>query len=263
MTTAGTPAEMPKRLSPSSVTTFMQCPLKFRYSRIDKVPEPPSEAQVLGNMTHEALEHLLMLPAGERTVNAARGIMLAQWDDKWQQVCQDELRLSPHGQHMLRYNAWVCVENYFALEDPNTVTVAGLEEEVFSDVEGVPMLGYMDRWYTDEDGRAVIQDYKTGKVSKPPYDAEKKLQLFIYAELVSKLKGLEVSRAELIYLKGKGQRVAYTPSHEDMSTMRNTVTGVWEQLGESCATGDFATNKTRLCGWCSYKPMCPAWQRSR
>lgn len=255
-----TPVEMPARLSPSSVTTFLQCPLKFKYSRIDKIMEPPSEAQVLGNMTHDALEDLLRLPAGERTVTAARAAMVRQWHDKWQQVCENDLHLSPHGQHMLRWNAWSCVENYFALEDPNGVEPAGLEDEVFAEVAGVPMLGYMDRWLMDGDG-AVIQDYKTGKVSKPPYDKEKRLQLFIYVDLVQQLKDVKVSRAELLYLKGKGKRVVYTPSADDIDDMRHTVKTAWGDLRTSCETGEFATNKTRLCDWCHYKPTCPAWQR--
>lgn len=256
----GQRAEMPARLSPSSVTTFLQCPLKYRYSRIDKIPEPPSEAQVLGNITHDALEGLFGLPAEERTIQSARRIMILQWHAKWQNVCKDELHLSPHGQHLLRWNAWSCVENYFALEDPTSVVLDGVEEEVFAEVAGAPMLGYMDRWYMDGDF-AVIQDYKTGKVSKPPYDKDKKLQLFIYTELVEQLKQVKVSRAELLYLKGKGQRVSYTPSPEEMEGMRRTVRQVWDDLRAACETGEFPTNKTRLCDWCHYKPGCPAWQR--
>jgi putative RecB family exonuclease len=255
------PVQMPSRLSPSSVTTFLQCPLKYKLSRIDKVPEPPSEAQVLGNMTHDALEHLLKMPAGQRTLTAARQVMVRQWHDKWQQVCENDLSLSAHGQHVLRWNAWSCVENYFGLEDPNGVEPAGLEAEVFAEVAGAPMLGYMDRWLLNEDGTATIQDYKTGKVSRPPYDQEKKLQLYIYTDLVEQLMGVKVSRAELIYLKGKGKRVAYTPTADDLDGMRQTVRKVWDDLRQACETGEFATNKTRLCDWCHYKQSCPAWQR--
>lgn len=255
----GTPVAMPSRLSPSSTTTFMQCPLKYRYSRLEKMPEPPSEAQVLGNMTHDALEHLLKMPAGSRTPSAARQVMLRQWHEKWQSICENELHLSPYGQHLLRWNAWSCVENYFGLEDPNDIEPAGLEDEVFAEIDGVPMLGYMDRWFV-EDGEAVIQDYKTGKVSRPPYDEEKKLQLYIYTDLVQQLKNVDVKRAELLYLKGKGKRVAYTPSQEDLAAMRATVRAVWEDIERSCETGEFATKKTRLCDWCSYKTICPAWQ---
>lgn len=240
----------------------MQCPLKYRFSRIDKVPEPPSEPQVVGNMTHDTLEELLKLPVGGRTTTAARSIMVGQWHAKWQRVAADDLRLTPHGQHMLRWNAWVCVENYFGLEDPNGVHPAGLEDEVFAEVAGVPMLGYMDRWLMEDDG-AVIQDYKTGKVSRPPYDNEKKLQLYIYTDLVQTLKSVRVKRAELLYLKGKGKRVAYTPTEDDLSAMRGTVRQVWTDLEAACASGTFPTNKTRLCDWCFYKPTCPAWQRSK
>jgi putative RecB family exonuclease len=188
--------------------------------------------------------------------------MVRQWHAKWQKVAEEDLRLSPHGQHMLRWNAWVCVENYFAIEDPNGVTPAGIEDEVFAEVAGVPMLGYMDRWLVEDDG-AVIQDYKTGKVSRPPYDTEEKLQLYIYTDLVQTLKSVKVKRAELLYLKGKGKRVSYTPTEDDLSAMRDTVRTVWTDLETACATGVFPTNRTRLCDWCFHKPTCPAWQRSK
>jgi putative RecB family exonuclease len=255
------PTERPNRLSPSAISTFMQCQLKYRWSRIDKIPEPPSEPAVLGNMVHECLEELLKLEAGQRTPQAARTIMIEQWHAKWQQIAEQELRQTAYAQHLMRWNAWSCVENYFGLENPNEIKFDGLEEEVFAEVAGVPMLGYMDRWYMDDDGKAVIQDYKTGKVSRPPYDKEKKLQLGIYADLVSTIKGVEVKRGELIYLKGKGSRVSYDFDADRINAVRDTVSTVWSELTTACETGNFTTNKTKLCDWCSYKHMCPAWKR--
>jgi putative RecB family exonuclease len=251
---------MPERLSPSSVSTWLQCPLKFKLRRIDKVPEEQTEAQAVGNMTHEVLEALFLQPAAERTARFAREEMVRIWHDKWQAHAESALGMSAHAQHMMRWNAWQCVENYFGLEDPTTVELAGTEDEVRGHVAGVPVLGFIDRW-TVVDGVATISDYKTGKVSKPPYDRDKKLQLMIYADLVEETKEVAVGGCELIYLKGKGTRVVYEPTDELRSETRDTVARVWEELRESCETDDFRTNRTKLCDWCSYKPTCPAWAR--
>lgn len=256
------PVTKPARLSPSSISSWTQCPLKYKWSRIDKLPEPPTSAQVLGNMTHETLEELLMLPVGNRTRPEARQIMVRQWHEKWDEHCANELRLGPYDRHLLRWNAWSCVENYFGLEDPNEIEPSGLEDELFGEVAGVPVLGFIDRWLMTDDG-AVISDYKTGKVSKPPYDAEKRLQLMVYVDLVESLKGVKVVDTELIYLKGKGTKVTYEPTEAHRQTMRVTVDKVWSELDKSCEAGTFATNKTKLCDWCAYKGQCPAWQRRR
>lgn len=124
----------------------------------------------------------------------------------------------------------------------------------------MPVLGFIDRWSVT-DGVVTIGDYKTGKVSKPPYDRDKKIQLMIYADLVEENKGFPVGSSELIYLKGKGTRVVYEATEQLRTETRETVARVWEELRESCETDNFSTNRTKLCDWCSYKPTCPAWER--
>lgn len=252
---------MPERLSPSSVTTWLQCPLRYKYGRIDKIQEEQTEAQALGNMTHETLEELfLSVGPGDRTIQTARTIMVNQWHQKWQAHAEEVLGLSPYAQHMLRWNAWSCVENYFKLEDPNDIEPDGVEEEVFGEIEGVPILGFIDRRISGPEG-CTISDYKTGKVSKPPYDRDKRLQLMIYTELVESTMDEKVAMSELIYLKGKGSRVTYAPTEESRTEMRETVSSVWEELKTACETDNFTTNRTKLCDWCSFKGICPAWKK--
>lgn len=50
------PVALPRSVSPSSLADFKQCPMKYRYKYIERIPEPPQEALVRGNMIHTALE---------------------------------------------------------------------------------------------------------------------------------------------------------------------------------------------------------------
>lgn len=250
----------PKYLSPSSISTFQQCPLRFKYSRIDKIKEPSTEAQIGGSMAHEVLELLMQRPAVERTIATARQILLDVWDSTWNEQAL-ELGFSDYDRHMFRFRVWNYIENYFALEDPSTVELAGIECRLEGTIDDVPVLGILDRWEHADDGSAVISDYKTGKVSKKPYDAEKRQQLMVYVALHESLYDSTVSRAELIYLKNKGTRVAYEPTTEARAEMRAAVTSVWADMHNSCTTGEFETRKTRLCDWCFYKTTCPAWRK--
>jgi putative RecB family exonuclease len=61
----GKPARRPA-LSPSRAADFKQCPLLYRFRAIDRLPEPPSTAQVRGSVVHAALEQLYGLPAAQR-----------------------------------------------------------------------------------------------------------------------------------------------------------------------------------------------------
>ena len=62
---------MPRSLSPSSMSTFTSCPLAFRFSYIERLPEPPSAPASKGTLVHLALQHLMWRPPAERTIDAA------------------------------------------------------------------------------------------------------------------------------------------------------------------------------------------------
>src|SRR5881392_2186869 len=62
---------LPYSLSPSKVSSFTECGLAFRFSAIDRLPEPPSAPASKGTLVHAALERLMLLPNAERTVPAA------------------------------------------------------------------------------------------------------------------------------------------------------------------------------------------------
>jgi putative RecB family exonuclease len=66
---------LPLSLSPSKVSSFTDCALAFRFSAIDRLPEPPAPWSTKGTLVHTALERLHLLPAAERTPEAALGLL--------------------------------------------------------------------------------------------------------------------------------------------------------------------------------------------
>src|SRR5437762_3886726 len=73
---------LPSSLTPSKVASFKDCALAFRFSAIDKLPEPPSPWTVKGTLVHRALELLFWeLPAGQRTPAAAADCLARAWDE--------------------------------------------------------------------------------------------------------------------------------------------------------------------------------------
>src|SRR3954463_914285 len=62
---------IPQTLSPSSMGAFTSCPLAFRFSYVQRLPEPPSAPASKGTLVHLALQHLMWRPAEDRTIDAA------------------------------------------------------------------------------------------------------------------------------------------------------------------------------------------------
>src|SRR3954471_1884578 len=77
---------LPTSLSPSKVSSFKDCALAFRFSAIDRLPEPPSPWAAKGTLVHRILELLFWEEApGHRTLDAA----LAKVDRAWTEVLGD------------------------------------------------------------------------------------------------------------------------------------------------------------------------------
>src|SRR6202453_408189 len=83
------PASRPA-LSPSRAADFKQCPLLYRFRAIDRLPEPPSTAQLRGSVVHAALEQLYGLPAADRGPQAVDALV----NPAWEQVIADEPELA-------------------------------------------------------------------------------------------------------------------------------------------------------------------------
>src|SRR5262245_64639287 len=104
---------VPRTLSPSKVASFTDCALAFRFSSIDRLPEPPSPWSTKGTLVHAALERLHVLPAAERTLEAG----LAALDDAAVDLQSDreytELGLSEEDAAAFHSDAADLVHRYF------------------------------------------------------------------------------------------------------------------------------------------------------
>jgi len=245
-------------MSPSSVGTFNQCPMRFKFSKLDKIKEPSTEAQVIGSFVHEILEHLYAYDQDERTLSNARSIAKHLWYSKWLGEYEDLDEKSDINE--FRWKSWWCVENYFELEDPTTLQPSGLETKVNGDIDGVPIFGIVDRWHI-EDGKIVVSDYKTGKKPKKAYEWEKKLQIMIYVDLLEKEVGVDAEYGELIYLKSPN-KVRYEATPELRESVSVTLRNTWDEVITSCNSGEFECRTGPLCNWCNFKNICPAWSKS-
>lgn len=248
--------DIPAYFSPSSLTTFLQCPKRFYFEKIEGLRGPGTDATIRGNYVHEVLESLLHLKSEDRTLDNARSLMRSAWDERWREETET-LVLTDKELRQFRWQAWWCIENYFTMEDPKSYVPEGLEVEVQGRIEGVPIFGVVDRW-AFEDGKIVVGDYKTGKVPIPKYAGEKKLQIMIYADLLEQDTGIEAIKMELLYVKD-GKIVTYYPTEELRSFTSNTLVEAWDDMVEMCEKEEFPTNVGPLCDWCHAKSICPAW----
>lgn len=246
--------EAPPYLSASSIGTWKQCRLKYKFAKIDKLPDPSGWEAVLGNFVHDVLEDLLHMPPKDRHLESVRGLARAQWDDKWgAALAALEVDLAD-----MKRRAWDCLEGYFRLEDPAKVVPAGLEHQINASIDGVPIKGFIDRW-ENHSGSIHVVDYKSGAYPKKrEWQDEKYVQLLIYAYALEAEQGIPAGSVELLFVRDR-RRLHKRVTDDDMALVESVVRTTYDQIQLACETEDFEPSPSRLCDWCNYKNICPAW----
>ncbi|HEX7277452.1 MAG TPA: PD-(D/E)XK nuclease family protein [Acidimicrobiales bacterium] len=249
---------LPTSLSPSKVASFKDCALAFRFSAIDRVPEPPSAPATKGTLVHRTLELLFCEPAEERTVPTA----LACLDRATAEMATDAeftgLHLDPEARAEFVADAEALVRRYFRLEDPRTVHAIGLELKMEADVGGLRLRGIIDRLELDDDGGLVVTDYKSGAVPRVTYEQSKLGGVHFYAFLCEQVLGRRPSKIQLLYLSEPVAIVA-EPSDQSIRGLQQRTSAIWTAVERACEREDFRPHPSRLCDWCSFQAYCPAF----
>jgi putative RecB family exonuclease len=248
----------PRSLSPSKVTAFTDCALAFRFSAIDRLPEPPSLQATKGTLVHAALQKLLFEPPERRTLDAALGFLAEAEDDMADDPELTGLGLDADARAEFVGGAESLIRRYFELEDPAGVRPMGLELLVEADIGGAWVRGIIDRLELDADGEFVITDYKTGRAPGERFERGRLAGVHVYALLCEKLLGRPPARVQLLYLADP-IAIICTPSERDLRATERRLGAVWSAVMRACANESFRPRPSRLCDFCSFKSYCPAY----
>lgn len=250
---------LPTSLSPSKVSSFKECALAFRFSAIDKLPEPPSVPAVKGTTVHRALELLLQAPARERTREMARACL----DEALMEIAAGEefqgLDLSDSEREHFAADASSMVDRYFTLEDPRTIRPEGLELMLEAELGTLTLRGIIDRLEQDEDGELVVTDYKTGRAPSQAQEQRRLGGVHFYSLLCERVLGRRPAKVQLIYLGSSPQVITTKPSERSTAALERRIQALWTAVERACEREDFRPKPSALCNWCSFKEFCPAF----
>ncbi len=251
--------DLPRTLTPSKVTAFTNCPLAFRLSQLERLPEPPSPHAVKGTLVHTALEGLFWdHPPGARTPAAAG----AELERAWTELQDDEefvqLELDRDGADEFLADAGTLVKNYFRLEDPNQARAVGVELGVETMVEGMRLRGIIDRLDVAPDGSLIVVDYKTGRAPSERFERGSLGGVQTYALLCESLLGRAPSEVRLLYLR-QPVAISSVASEQSIRGQRRRAVAVWTAIERACDAEDFRPNVGPLCDHCHFKTSCPAF----
>lgn len=247
---------MPTRLftcTPSKLTTWLDCPRRYRMTYVDRPPPPRGPAwahNTVGAAAHLALARWWDLPMEKRNGAAARGLLEGAWQTDGFSDEQQAHRWKGHAGDM--------VEGYAGALNPGDEPV-GIERTVAFKTETLAVSGRVDR--IDQRGdEVVIVDYKTGRSALTTDDARGSLALALYAIAAARTLRKPCTKVELHHLPS-GKVLSWEHTPETLGRHVGRAEKIAAEVAIAVQTPEdpdaFPVRTSPVCGWCDFVRVCP------
>ncbi len=240
---------LPERfsLSASAVETYLQCPLRYRFSYEWRIPWPPPPAVQFGSIMHEAVKEVVGLLAGAcqgPTLEDLRSILDRRWLESGFADPVQERKYREEGLRQLERvrQAWS--------ESP--IQLLHQEKSFEFRHEGSMLVGRIDQIHRAASGEVELVEYKTGR-PQTRKEADGSPQLTLYTEACRRALGLAVPNLILFNL-ATGERIHTTRSSDQLQAFGQTL----RQTAAAVRAGRFPARPGYLCRYCDFRPICPA-----
>jgi len=253
-------APLPPKHSYSSFRAYDECPLKYAFNYVYKMPprEEPVAAFTFGSTAHAAFETFTR----ERRERAARGEPPPTREDL---EAAFRANWTPTGfadkatEEGYQRRVATLLDNFWTGE------VSSLSEALHEELDfsltldpgdgsaPVVIIGSIDRIDRLPSGGVEVLDYKTGKAWGQSA-VDKSLQLSIYALACRDALGLGTPERVTLYFTESALRLSTTRSDEQLDLARADVLARVARM----RAGEFAaTPSVKTCQYCDWRAMCP------
>ena len=253
--------------SNSRIETFEQCPRKYKFRYIDNIrTESEGIEAFVGKRVHETLEKLYrdLKMAKLRTLEELLQFYESEWEKNWHgkvQVVREGITPGNYFELGKR-----CIADYYKRYHPfNQGRTLGLEERIELKLKdgdkAYTIQGYIDRLTWDPDSETYeIHDYKTGSAVPTQEEADEDRQLALY-QLGIKQRWPDAKKVKLIWhYLASDKDIISSRTDKDLATLEREVIEAIHHIEEEAKLGRWDVRVSRLCEWCEYKPICPAWK---
>lgn len=248
--------------SHSQLSTFEQCPLKFKFRYRDKAPklaEKTVEA-FTGTLVHESLQKLYE-DLKYQKLNPLEDL-LAFYHQQWRRNWNPGIQLVREGlgeEHYREYGA-ACIRNYYHRHQPfnQSITLSTERHLVFQldDAGQYKFQGYIDRLSKRSDGVYEIHDYKTSGSLPDQAHVDRDRQLALY-QVGLQTNWRDVESVDLIWhYVSLDSTLVSRRTPEQLADLRQRTIELIQKIE---STVEFPPVKSQLCDWCEYRALCPLW----
>lgn len=245
--------------SHSRLSTFEQCPLKFKFKYIEKIPPEIKQSieGFLGNKVHETLEWIY------KEVSKGKEFQLEEvlnfYVKEWNKDFSNEIKITKaYNDAEYYFNKGIkFLIDYFLKYSPfkdNTIAIEKKLTFALDDEGRYQIEGYIDRLVHHKDANIFeIHDYKTSGFLKSQEELDNDKQLALYSIGIKKLFE-NVQDIHLVWhFLDFNQKLISKRTDEQLENLKKNIIALIKKI-ESAT--EFPANPCTLCNWCEYQNYC-------
>lgn len=247
--------------SQSKMGLYRECPLKYKFRYVLKIPEKPKYFFAFGTILHSVMEYLYSAPQFPPLDD-----ILEFFNKKWAELSwQEKGYASAEKEQEGFLEGQEIIKKYYQKHFADNLHPLSTEMKVYATIDGISVMGIVDRIDYLGDGKIAILDYKTGKTLKREPD-----QLMFYQKLLESTPKLLplVQTRDLEIQKISIEKMLFyhlpTLTEDSFKPVPSAELDVfWKgalKTAENILAEKFEpTPSEQACKWCDYRGSCPVW----
>jgi len=247
--------------SHSRISTFEQCPFKYKLHYVDKIePEVPQTIEAfMGDLVHQTLEKMYKDKKFKKKVSKA--ILIKFYRDLWKREYSKDILVVKEGLTSENYRKMgeKYLADYYNSHKKDDMTIIGLE------TQDRTTLPDGNQWHVRMDklgceGKIYfICDYKTNSWMKTQQEADQDRQLAMYSIWVKD----KFKDAKKVVLKWHmlafDKEVTSERTDEQLKELQLEVMQVIKDIEKAIKENNFPRKQSGLCDYCGYRENCPSF----
>jgi putative RecB family exonuclease len=256
---------VPQIYSHSRLATFEDCPKRFEYRYVLKIPTDTEGIEAfVGKRVHEILERLYkaaqrgQVPSLEKVIYRYHRLFEESYD-------ADRVRIVREGTpvEFYRQTGERCLTAYYRRHYPfDGDETLGLDLRVtfaLDEKREDRFQGFIDRLVRARDGAIEIHDYKTSRRAATQKQVDGDRQLALYQIGLADRFPDQPMRLVWHYLQ-QDRKLTSTRTPEQLRYLSEDTMSVVDRISTET---EFKPRRSALCDWCEYNGRCPIYPKER
>ncbi len=235
-------------LSHSSISTYKQCPLRYKLTYMDGLESEPHPELSFGSSLHEALHYFYSVVPPPPSLEGLMTAYEEAWVSEGYGSADEGRKYFDYGKRLLKDFYDIHITNY-------RIPIA-VEHKFNVEIAGYPVTGFIDRIDKLDTGGAEIIDYKSGVSIKNTTQVSRNQQLALYQIGVEETLGMKVEKLTLYHLRSQTPVSSSARTKEELLRIETLV----GEVGRAIESEEFEPRHNEWCP-CDFPQHCPHYMQ--